>query len=90
MTVTSVPCRTWVLCWPVVLQGISSFFLTQELGSFLAAYGFPAPIPQQQCRDSTPTLRLCSFSKLENEFVSTPLLCADLIVACQGSQCVSD
>lgn len=41
------PSSTCVLCWPVALGGISSFFLIQELGLLLAACGFSALIPQQ-------------------------------------------
>lgn len=43
------PSSTCVLCWPVIVKETSYFFLIQELGSLLAACGFPAPIPQQRC-----------------------------------------
>lgn len=85
------PSNTCVLCWPVVLGGNFIFFLNPGVGLVPCCLWLPSSDPTAAgCRDSTPTLRLRSHSKLENEFVSTPLICADLILACQDSQCVPD
>lgn len=66
-------------------------FLNPRVGFIPCCLWIPSSSPTAVgCGDTTPTLRLRSFSKPENEFVSTPLICADLILACQDSQCVPD